>query len=50
MNAYSGPEVMTLPEYYEFAIEKHHTNNVPGKIQGDSRTFRLPKDHLHEIS
>ncbi|KAG1543115.1 hypothetical protein G6F47_011492 [Rhizopus delemar] len=37
------------PQYYEFGIEKDHTNHVPGGFLDDIRTFRLPRDRLHEI-
>lgn len=37
------------PEYYEFVIEKDHTNHVPGDMLDDLRTLRLPRDRLHTI-
>ncbi|EIE75544.1 hypothetical protein G6F46_013273 [Rhizopus delemar] len=38
-----------FPQYYEFVIEKDHTNHVPGDFLDDIRTLRLPRDRLHEI-
>ncbi|KAG2193588.1 hypothetical protein INT47_007391 [Mucor saturninus] len=37
------------PEFYEFIIEKDHTNHVPRDFMDDIRTLSLPRDRLHEI-